>query len=76
MSAIDDLRDLLKQKEITYSDLLNILILLEKGHTTISTKISVGLSVSGWPQKDMRTALAMGRLAHRIKVKIEKKLNE
>ena len=74
MNSIDDLRELLKQKEVTYPDLLNILILLEREHATIYLKVQAG--IIGEPEKNLRTAWAMARLADRIRIKVEKKLNE
>lgn len=74
MSGIDDVRALLRQQEITYPDLLRLLIKLEREHATTRLKIQTGLS--GQAERDMKTVWAIERLANRIQIKVEKKLNE
>lgn len=75
MNSIDDLRSLLKKKEkITYPDLLEILLMLERESAITRVKIKAGLTAE--PKKDMKFVWASNRLADRIRIKIEKKLNK
>jgi len=70
MSYIEDIRSLLKKPNTTYQDLLETLISLEREHAIIKLKIQLGFS------EDIRTVWKIAKLADRIKLKIEKKLNE
>jgi hypothetical protein len=71
MGYIEDVRSLLKkQDDVTYSDLLDTLLGLEREHAILKLKIQMGLS------KDIKTLWKITALYDRIKIKVEKKLNE
>jgi hypothetical protein len=70
MSYIEDVQCLVKKSSTTYLDLLEILLGLEREHHELKFKIKMGLS------NDIKTLWKIAKLADRIKVKIEKKLNE
>jgi len=70
MSYIEDVQSLLKNPDITYSDLLETLLSLEREHAIIKLKIQLGFS------EDIKTVWKIAKLADRIKLKIEKKLSE
>ena len=72
MSSIEDLKDMLKKEEVSYPDLLDILIKLERVHATTRLKIQMGLAFS----PEMEIVWKISEVADRIRLKIEKKLNE
>jgi hypothetical protein len=76
MSYIEDVRRFLKRRNITYPDLLDLLIELERHHARITLKISMGLREDKDSYEDMKNALKMMTIANRLRRKIEKKLNE
>jgi hypothetical protein len=77
MSYIEDVRSFLRKKNITYPDLLQLLIELERAHAQATLKISMGLRGDARDSyEDMQNAIKMGRIANRLKKKINKKLTE
>lgn len=76
MSYIEDVRRFLKRRNITYPDLLDLLIELERYHARITLRISMGLREDKNSYEDMKNALKMMTIANRLRRKIEKKLNE
>jgi len=77
MSYIEDVRKFLRKKNITYPDLLQLLIDLERAHARATLKIGMGLRGDTRDSyEDMQNAIKMGRIANRLRKKIEEKLNE
>jgi len=70
MGYIEDVQSLLEKSDVTYSDLLDTLLGLEREHAVIKLKIKMGFS------EDIKTLWKIGKIADRIKLKLEKKLNE
>ena len=70
MGYIEDVRGLLKKEDVTYLDLLDTLLGLEREHAILKLKIQMGFS------EDIRALWKITKLYDRIKIKIEKKLNE
>jgi hypothetical protein len=70
MSYIEDVRSLLENPNTTYPDLLETLLSLEREHAVIKIKIKMGFS------EDIKSLWQIAKIADRIKLKLEKKLNE
>jgi hypothetical protein len=77
MGYIEDVRYLLKNKNITYSDFLDVLINLEREHATriVYQKFGVSDSIEGLTE-DIKTLQKITKIADRLEKKIKKKLSE
>jgi hypothetical protein len=80
MNPFQEVRDLLdkaKSVGVDYVDLLDLLIKLEKQDTRLRTKIQLGVreNMSSLTE-NMETAWKIAEIASRLRLKIEKKLNE
>jgi hypothetical protein len=80
MDHLQDVKDLLtkaRDGSVDYIDLLDLLIKLEKEHSTLITKIQLGVreDMSTLTQS-MEIAWKIAAIATRLRVKVEKKLKE
>jgi hypothetical protein len=74
---VQDLLDKAKTGSVNYVDLLDLLLKLEKQHTKLITKIQLGVRENMASLKEhMETSWKIAEIANRLRVKIEKKLNE
>jgi len=80
MGYIEDVQALLaqsEQSEVTYLELLDLLINLEREHAGRRVKIKLGVKHDIEELcDDMKTVWKIGEIAARLRLKIEKKLNE
>lgn len=77
MGYIEDVRSLLKKPKITYPELLELLLNLEREQTTRLTKIALGVRNDIEENcNDMRTVWKIRKIANRLQEKINKKLSE
>jgi hypothetical protein len=77
MGYIEDVQTLLDAEEVSYKDFLDTLISLEREHATRIAKIKMGVSYSIEElSTDMTVVWKIGELANRLRIKIEKKLEE
>lgn len=77
MGYIEDVRALLKKSDTTYLELLDLLIGLEREHAGRTVKIKLGVrSDIEELSQDMETIWKIGKIANRLRRKIEKKLSE
>ena len=66
-----------KQSRYYYPDLLDLLISLEREHAGRTAKIKLGVrSDIEELSSDMKTVWKIGKIAARLRIKIEKKLKE